>query len=245
MTPSMPSVFELNPVVPTAPSKANDHIQELAASTRRQFFGRGAAATAAAAGAVTVLGSGSNASAAVPSLYPGSSRAYFQQIQSDESTHVNIIIGAIRSLGGTPRPFPTFTGITNLTPTQFIQTAAAFENTGVGAYYGAAAYIQNPAVLAVAASIATVEARHSGFINTVNGIPLIPNVLPYAVALTIPQVTAAASPFITSLNDNGQFPATFSTTPSAANDIAILNFALLLEFLEASFYFYNVNRVTA
>ncbi len=152
-------------------------------------------------------------------------------------------MAAIRSLGGTPRPYPTFTGITGLSATQFLQTAAAFENTGVGAYFGAAPAIFNPAVAAVAVSIATVEARHSGFINSTANTALVPNGLPYAVPLTIAQVTAAATPYITSLNDNGQFPATFSTTPSAANDIAILNFALLLEFLEASFYFYNVPQL--
>ena len=245
MTPSMPSVFDLNPVVPTNPDKVTAHLEQMAATTRRQFLGKGVA-TAAVAGTAGLLATGSTASAAVPTIYPGSSRAYFQQIQFDEATHVNIIINAIRSLGGTPRPFPTFTGITNLTPTQFIQAAAAFENTGVGAYFGAAPAIMNPAVLQVAVSIATVEARHSGFINTVNGIPLIPNVLPYAVPLTISQVTSAATPFITSLNDNGQFPASFSTTDkSNQNDIAILNFALLLEFLEASFYFYNTNTATS
>ena len=244
MTPSMPSVFNLNPVVPTNSSQVAAHLEQMAASTRRQFLGKGLA-TAAVAGTAGVLAGGSIAGAAVPSIYPNSSRAYFQQIQFDEATHVNIIISAIRSLGGTPRPFPTFTGITNLTPTQFIQAAAAFENTGVGAYFGAAPAVMNPAVLELAVSIATVEARHSGFINTVNGIPLIPNVLPYSVPLTIAQITAAASPFITSLNDNGQFPASFSTTEkSNANDIAILNFALLLEFLEASFYFYNTDTVT-
>ena len=245
MTPSMPSVFNLNPVVPTSPAKVEAHLADLAATTRRQFIGKGLT-TAAVAGSAAMLAAPSSAKAAVPSLFPGSSRAYFQQIQFDEATHVNIIISAIRSLGGTPRPFPTFTGITNLTPTQYIQAAAAFENTGVGAYFGAAPAIMNMSVLEVAVSIATVEARHSGFINTVNGIPLIPNVLPYAVPLTIDQVTTAATPFITSLNDNGMFPATFSTTDkSNENDIAILNFALLLEFLEASFYFYNTDSVTS
>ncbi len=244
MTPSLPPVFDLNPVVPTGEKKVNEYLQDLATGTRRQFIGRGAA-TAVVAGTAAVLASPSKASAAVPSLYPGSSQTYFKTIQRDEATHVNIIIGAIQSLGGTPRPYPTFTGITGLTTTQFLQAAAAFEYTGVGAYFGAAPYVSNPNVLAVAASIATVEARHSAFIATTLNIPLVPNVLPYAVPLTLDQVTAAATPYITSLNDNGQFPATFSTTPSAANDIAILNFALLLEYLEATFYYNNVDSATA
>ena len=214
------------------------------ASSRRSFLGRGVAT--AAAGTALVGASASTASAQATSL-PANFRAQasrlFQQIQLDESTHVNIIVAAIQSLGGTPRPFPTFTGITNLSLEQFLQTSVAFENTGVGAYLGAAAYVQNPAVLNVALSIYTVEARHSGFLNSASNITLTPNGLPYATPLTIAQITAAVSPFIVSLNDNGQFPATFSTTPSAANDIAILNFALLLEYLEAAFYFYNVPRL--
>ncbi len=118
-----------------------------------------------------------------------------------------------------------------------------FENTGVHAYFGAAPALFNPNVVAVAVSIALTEAYHSGFLNTLAGVSLIPGGLTYATPYTIAQVTAAATPFIVSLNDNGMFPATFSSTPSAANDIAILNFALLLEYLEASFYFYNVPKL--
>ncbi len=250
MQSSNASSFELNKIqVPTGVDQANENLERLAATSRRSFLGRGL--TTVAVGSAATLAGSSTALAArtpsnqsgIPSLYPGSARKYFQEIQLDEATHVNIIIAAIRSLGGTPRPFPTFTGISNLTGTQFLQAAAAFENTGVGAYFGAGPYIQNPAVLSVALSIALVEAYHSGFINSTANTALIPNALTYAVPLTIAQVTAAASPYIVSLNDNGQFPATFSTTPSAQNDIAILNFALLLEYLEATFYYNNVPRL--
>ena len=241
-------LFEIDRIpVPTSVDHANENLERLAATSRRSFLGQGVGSVAVGSAAVlatsSAQGAGTSHSSGLPSLYAGSTTKYFREIQFDEATHVNIIIEAIRSLGGTPRPYPTFTGITNLSASTFLQMAAAFENTGVGAYFGASPYIQNPAVVNVALSIALVEAYHSGYINTEANNLLVPNGLPYAVPLTIAQVTAAASPYIVSLNDNGKFPATFSTTPSAANDIAILNFALLLEFLEASFYFYNVPRL--
>ncbi|HVD37717.1 MAG TPA: ferritin-like domain-containing protein, partial [Solirubrobacterales bacterium] len=42
-----------------------------------------------------------------------------------------------------------------------IKTAVALENTGVGAYSGQVLNITNPAYVAAAASILTVEARHA------------------------------------------------------------------------------------
>ncbi|GAC1470705.1 MAG: hypothetical protein NVSMB9_16080 [Isosphaeraceae bacterium] len=122
----------------------------------------------------------------------------------------------------------------------FAQTSFALENTGVVAYLGAVPLVFDKKNLAAAGSIATIEARHAGYLGTL---------LDYTMDLfgqsfdtpgTIQIVKTNAGPFIKDLN--GGPPLTFDTTPSAANDIAILNFALALEYLEAIFYDINVPR---
>ncbi len=230
--------------MPGCPEQANETLQRLAETSRRSFLGRGIAAAAVPAAVLAASSTAQAAYSPFPEYYKGQNQRNFVEIQTDEATHVQILVAAIESLGGTPRPLPTFRGVTVTNPQAFLQTAVALENTGVHAYFGAAGAIQNPNVLAVAASIAFVEAYHSGYLNTLADQRLIPNGLTYATPYTVAQVVAAASPFIVNLNDDGEFPPTFSTTvKSPANDIAILNFALLLEFLEAEFYYYSVPRV--
>ena len=52
---------------------------------------------------------------------------------------------------------------------KFLETSYALENTGVSAYLGQAGSIQTPAILLTAASIVTVEARHSGAVGELLG----------------------------------------------------------------------------
>ncbi|MBE3564284.1 MAG: ferritin-like domain-containing protein [Thermogemmatispora sp.] len=117
----------------------------------------------------------------------------------------------------------------------FAQLAQTFENVGVGAYLMAAPAIATKAYLAAAGSILTVEARHAGFLDALLNKPLSPNGA-FDKPLSQAEIVNAVSPFIASLNGG--------TDPSASlkNDAAILNFALLLEFLEAEFYNVNVPK---
>ncbi len=158
----------------------------------------------------------------------------FQSILKHENDHVNFLVAA---LGAAGRPKPTFAGLDQKKYKDFVLLAKTFENVGVGAYLGAAPSIESPDYLAVAGSIATVEARHAGALNLLVGEPVTIDDDSFDTALTLTDVALAVSPFIVSLNGGPAF--TYSLTRSPANDIAILNFALALEFLEAEFYQLN------
>ncbi len=207
---------------------------------RRSFLGRGAAAVAAGVAAFSgrEVRAGGNPNY-LPSLYPNENVLEFQAIQAHENAHVKFLVGA---LGAAARPMPSFVNLTQPNLLTFAQTSRALENTGVGAYLGAAPYIYTSAYLGAAGSILTIEARHSGYVNVLLDLIMTVNAagnqVSFDVPLTPDQVVAAAGPFITSLN--GGPPLTYSTTPSYENDIAILNFALALEYLEAAFYNTNV-----
>lgn len=225
---------------------ASRQMGERAKTGRRSFLGRGAAVTAAA---IAALG-GRTARAGnpnyLPSLYANENVMEFKAIQTHENAHVQYLITAITNAGGTPRPEPSFVNLTQPNLLAFAQTSQALENTGVGAYLGAAPYIDGGAYVGAAGSILAIEARHAGYLNV-----LLDQIMTYNVdkqtpsfemPLTPEQVVDLAGPFITSLNGGPDL--TYSTTPSAANDIAILNFALALEYLEASFYNVNVPMFT-
>ncbi len=95
---------------------------------------------------------------------------YLTQIGSDEAAHVETLTSVITDLGGTP----VAEGQYNISdavasPTAFLATAMALENTGVDAYTGAAQYlIGNDDLLTAALTIHGVEARHAAYLNILN-----------------------------------------------------------------------------
>jgi len=83
----------------------------------------------------------------------------------DEDAHVAFLQQALGSKA-VAKPRFDFQGIV-ADQTKFQQTAYVLENTGVHAYLGQAGNIENPAYLAAAASILTIEARHASVIGLI------------------------------------------------------------------------------
>ena len=72
--------------------------------------------------------------------------------------------------------------------------AKVAEDTGVGAYQGAAAAIDNKDYLAAAGSIVQVEARHAAIVNLLMGIDPVPAAV--TPSLTIDQVLQVVGPIM-------------------------------------------------
>lgn len=161
-----------------------------------------------------------------------SNKVAFMEIQDDENQHVSFLTSALKSAA---RAKPTFQNLEQADVMSFAKVSMALENTGVGAYLFGAGAISDKSILAAAATILTIEARHAGFLDVLLSGPISANGA-FDKPLTQAQIVAAASPFIASLNGGSD--------PSAplTNDTDILNFALLLEYLEAEFYNTNVPK---
>jgi hypothetical protein len=85
-------------------------------------------------------------------------------VQKHENTHVK----TLKSLVSVKKPKFDF-GDTTTDQAKFLATAQVLEDTGVAAYAGQAPNILQRKVLAAAASILTVEARHAAQFRTLNG----------------------------------------------------------------------------
>ena len=202
----------------------------------RQFFA--AAGLAVSGVALTTI---FDKEAAANHPRPQSIRDQLRSVQKHENDHVAFLVSA---LGSSARPKPTFKNLRSSNQHNFLALGRTFENVGVGAYLGAAPAIFSPSILAAAGSIATIESRHAGFFNNLPLRNVTENAFgqqqSFERAFTVEEVVKFAEPYLQSLN--GGPALTFSTERSAANDTAILNFALALEYLEAEFYNINVPR---
>jgi hypothetical protein len=124
----------------------------------------------------------------------GQAKAYATQFGAEESEHVTALTAAIKQLGGTPVAKPTFV-FPATSESSFLALASVFENTGVGAYNGAAPSLQSKAVLASAGGIVQIEARHAAAIDLLIGTSPTPN-QGFDRPLTKAEVLAKARPLI-------------------------------------------------
>jgi len=97
-------------------------------------------------------------------------------------------------MGGTPQPVDCYNfGVK--TADDFLRLAPTLENTGVQAYDGAIAGLQDTNLQILAATIATVEARHAAYFNLLNY--ALPFPMPFDATLTMVQANAMIAPYLT------------------------------------------------
>ncbi len=124
----------------------------------------------------------------------GQAKAYALTFGDEEAEHVVALTATIRQLGGTPVKKPRFAFPATDEKT-FLSLASLLENTGVGAYNGAAPSLKNKQILESAGEIVQVEARHAAAIDLLIGNSPTPN-QGFDLPLTKTQVLATAGPLI-------------------------------------------------
>jgi hypothetical protein len=119
----------------------------------------------------------------------------FQAILSHEQAHTAFLDSALEHVGAEPVPGCTFSFDAALTDVATMAAVArVVEAVGVGAYLGASLLVDDKNILAAAASILTIEARHQTFLNTLNGGSAVPQA--FDIALSPDQVLSIAGGFI-------------------------------------------------
>ncbi|KAM0297556.1 hypothetical protein HYE67_007270 [Fusarium culmorum] len=117
-------------------------------------------------------------------------------IGKTEAAHVVLLQSALTAAGFAPvqECKYDFKGAT-ADPAAMVATAAILESVGVSAYLGAAPLLTSPAILGVAGSILTVEARHQTAIRVFSKAIAVPQ--PLDTPLGPRAVFSLAAPFIT------------------------------------------------
>jgi hypothetical protein len=124
----------------------------------------------------------------------GQAKSYAALFGEEEQDHVKALIGFVKQLGGKPVAKPTFV-FPATDESSFLALASVLENTGVGAYNGAAPSVKSKTVLAAAGSIVQIEARHAAAIDLLIGKSPTPN-QGFDRPLTKAEVLAKAGPLI-------------------------------------------------
>jgi rubrerythrin len=100
------------------------------------------------------------------------------EIRDHETEHVAVLSRLIGRLGAAPVTEPQFDfGDAFASEGRFLEVAQLLEDTGVAAYNGAVLRLSDREVLASAAAIAGVEARHAAVVRILGGKPMSPGAL--------------------------------------------------------------------
>jgi hypothetical protein len=125
----------------------------------------------------------------------GEALAVAKEIRDHEVEHVSILTDLARTLGGSPKTrIKADFGNALKSEASFLALAQTFEDTGVGAYNGAAPHLQSPDVLEAAGEIVQTEARHAGIIRFLRGQDIAPAA--FDEALSMEEVRKAVAPYI-------------------------------------------------
>jgi len=136
--------------------------------------------------------------------------SYFIMIREIENAHVAFLQNIITQRGGTPVALCTYNfNVTNVI--DFVNISRTLENTGVKAYDGAINRISDPNLILYAATIATVEARSSSFLNKLSGYVPFPNI-------TDPTLTPSEVVVILSAHQTCPFTPTLPVILSPSTD---------------------------
>ncbi len=124
----------------------------------------------------------------------GQAKSYAKLFGEQEQAHINALRTVIKQLGAKPVAKPTFVfPVSN--QSSFLALASELENTGVGAYNGAAPSLTSKQILTAAGSIVQIEARHAAGINLLIEKSPTPSG-GFDVPLSKSQVLAKAGPLI-------------------------------------------------
>ncbi len=97
-------------------------------------------------------------------IFKGDTRNFVDVVAKHEATHVAFLKKALGS-AAVAKPKFNFKGTSNQNQATFQATAQVLEDTGVMAYAGQVGNIKTKAILAAAASIHSVEARHAAWMR--------------------------------------------------------------------------------
>ena len=133
-------------------------------------------------------------------LLSGTEQGLLKAIEADEEAHVKALSDTIKQLGGKPVPAPKVDfGGAFKNRASYLELSHTFENTGVQAYLGAApALFQEKELLAAAAGIFGVEARHAAVVGNMMDLDVEGGVFMGATEtpLSKDEVLKAVAPFL-------------------------------------------------